>query len=232
MRTLARLATLVSIFLGCAPSPGGGTESASSEATLAGSTATSTGTTASPTTGGGAGLRPCEGSEPILQLGADAPSGFERCASGMIHRVEKVTCEVPQAASNCVDNSDGGACMSNVDCGDPFGQCIQVNGANITCNCVFGCQTDADCTPGQICVCGGVLDGFPATTCLPAKCASDASCADGALCAFSQVPSLGDFTACQTPEDQCDSADDCPNGQTCLFIPDASRWQCAPLPEF
>ncbi|HRI07581.1 MAG TPA: hypothetical protein PKW35_07175 [Nannocystaceae bacterium] len=198
-----------------------------------GDDAVSTGTSTGGSSTTAAAVAPCEDPQPIMQAYTDppAPSGFVRCASGMIHREAAVECAVPQVPSTCVDNGDGGPCMTNAECPGTYGQCVQVNTVNITCNCVNGCERDEDCPSGQICRCAG--EGLGAyATCIPAACADDAACGEG-LCAFAWFADQGvSASACQTPGDLCESSAACDAGKSeyCAYSGSSQRWECSPAP--
>jgi len=108
---------------------------------------------------------------------------------------------------------DGGptGCSSDSDCTNhPNGYCSQFDpagGLPPGCSCYYGCQTDADCGTGQVCLCGN-----PVGQCVPASCTSDADCGTGLLCTMSAplgtCPSAPPF-ACRTPSDACAGPKDC-----------------------
>ncbi len=157
------------------------------------------------------------------------PSGFERCENGILHRAEKLECEVPQTPSSCLDNILGG-CKDDSECVEkPFGSCQQdmVFGgfAEGSCSCVYGCATDDDCDPGQICRCAGDSLGLY-TECIAAGCTVDSDCPPGEICGLSpDICAPGGFlTACTTPADTCDNNDECTQ-PGCTFNLD--KWDCA-----
>lgn len=157
------------------------------------------------------------------------PSGFERCNDGILHRKDKLACDVPATPDSCMDNMLGG-CSSAADCTDkPNGSCQQdmIFGGFTegTCSCVYGCATDDDCGQGQICRCAGEGLGLY-TECIEAGCTQDSDCPDGELCGLSpDICAPGGFlTACTTPEDLCDGDGACAN-PPCNFQKD--HWECA-----
>ena len=157
------------------------------------------------------------------------PSGFERCENGILHRAEKLECEVPQTPSSCLDNILGG-CKADADCVEkPFGSCQQdmIFGgfAEGSCSCVYGCATDDDCDAGQICRCAGDSLGLY-TQCIAAGCTVDSDCPPGEICGLSpDICAPGGFlTACTTPADTCDNNDQC-TLPGCTFNLD--HWDCA-----
>ena len=156
------------------------------------------------------------------------PSGFERCENGILHRAEKLECEVPQTPSSCLDNMLGG-CTADADCVEqPFGSCQQdmIFGGFTegSCSCVYGCATDDDCDPGQICRCAGDSLGLY-TQCIAAGCTIDSDCPPGEICGLSpDICAPGGFlTACTTPADTCDDNDECMQ-PGCTFSLD--HWAC------
>jgi len=220
---------------GTAGSTSEGTTSAgsTSEGTSEGSTSegsTSEGSTTEETTG----LTPinCEGSEPIPQAHVEpsAPSGFERCEDGTIHRVLPVDCLAPATPSTCMDSS-GGGCQSDADCvAFPHGAChqdVSFGGAleGGTCSCVYGCVSDSDCGAGEICRCAGDGLGWY-TECVQGGCVEDSECGEF-LCALSPdtCEPGGFLTACHGPTDECYGNDTC--GDQCVFQASPEpKWVC------
>ena len=95
--------------------------------------------------------------------------------------------------------------------------------------CSGGCETDAGCGEGQVCVCEGAEPGL----CLTAACEGPDSCETG-RCARSRWDDGCDLVEgvyCETPEDTCSLNSDCPEnmcgvrsleeGWTC------QSWECA-----
>jgi hypothetical protein len=80
--------------------------------------------------------------------------------------------------------------------------------------CIYGCETDTDCLPGEICECGEAIG-----RCVAASCTSDASCTEGELCA--PVWSGNDCEStpnwriyhyrCQSPGSECGVDAACPD---------------------
>ncbi len=129
------------------------------------------------------------------QVVGDAPSGFEQCNDGFIHRLEAVTCarRLENRCSTDEDCTQGG-----------MGRCIDDPGLGNAC--AYGCETDADCGSGQICMCADLLESNE-PQCVPAGCASDADC-DGGLCGVERVFGCGGTTydiACLTRDAECRS---------------------------
>lgn len=105
------------------------------------------------------------------------------------------------------------------------------------CDCIYGCSVDADCGPGELCVCGPDL-GSSASACVPASCSSGSDCASG-VCGLSIYDDGCRTTrriACKTSDDECNSDDDCkPNERKkptkCVFVEEEkkgqkARWAC------
>lgn len=233
---LAPLRHSILLALGVALAPGcegkGGDDDGTAGSTSEGSTSgsTSEGSTSAETTG----LTPmgCEGSEPIPQAHVDppAPSGFEICADGTIHRVLPKDCLAPATPSTCMDSS-GGGCQSDADCVEfPHGACHQdvaFGGAleGGTCSCVYGCVSDSDCGAGEICRCAGDGLGWY-TECVQGGCVADSDCG-GYLCALSPdtCEPGGFLTACHGPSDDCYGDDEC--GDKCVFESSPEpKWTC------
>ena len=200
--------------------------------TSATTSTTSTTSTTATTSAGETGAVECQSTPvPALQGFTDppVPSGFEQCENGILHRADKVACEVPQTPSSCLDNLLGG-CTSDADCIEkPFGSCQQdmVFGGFTegSCSCVYGCATDDDCEAGQICRCAGDELGLY-TQCIAAGCTVDSDCPDGEICGLSpDICAPGGFlTACTTPADLCEDNTQCTE-PGCTFNVD--HWDCA-----
>jgi hypothetical protein len=162
----------------------------------------------------------CDDPQPILQTGTDQPSGFVRCASGRIHRVEAVTCVQPTPTATCEE------CL---DCDAPMSACVTSDIGG--CFCAQGCASDADCAEDQICRCAGDDLGLYAT-CVSASCTTTAAC-DGELCAASTAACAVGISSvsCTTPQDKCVSSDDCPEFFACVdwSLDEPPAWQCEDL---
>ncbi|HYP87063.1 MAG TPA: hypothetical protein VEQ59_02905 [Polyangiaceae bacterium] len=197
-----------------------------------GSAAAGKGGTASSTAGGGAGgSAPSFGGEagaagqggaaprrPSCSSPVDNPStGMVECKEGYQHRVQAVVCadastqtqggEGGQAGASSLPRASGEECETDRDCAQfYFGHCRSFGGEP-SAHCESGCAEDSDCGTGSICVCSG-----EGGVCQKSNCATDGDCADGYLCAsFEQGCGEPGF-ACQSPEDECTSNDDCELG--------------------
>ncbi|WAS91993.1 ferritin-like domain-containing protein [Nannocystis punicea] len=156
------------------------------------------------------------------------PSGWVKCGDKLPHRVEAEVCLVPAPPSSC--DLMNQPCQTNDDCTEfPFGSCEKFTVGFEACGCSYGCETDADCEPGNVCRCAGDVLG-PATRCVPSECTSDADCGDQ-VCQFSQsqgydCPIEVVNGACTTPNDLCDT--DPPCGDTpCAYNTDIDQWECS-----
>ncbi len=144
---------------------------------------------------------------------ATLPGGIERCANYLEHRVAPASCPsllpIPDVLPGLEGLVDAGAipdveCIRDADCTEKaYGHCID-DFSGPYCN--YGCVTDADCGPQQLCRCDW-YGGY----CVKAQCRTDADCGDGYLCAKSEGCE-GEF-ACQTSGDQCAVSSDCPPEQ-------------------
>lgn len=190
------------------------------------SSTTSTDGTAS-TSGPGAppiGPPTCDDPQPLLQYDG-SPSGFVRCSSGVVHRIDAVACTIPPAPAPCA-TEPGAQCTKHDDCGAPLGYC------DASCVCKTTCATDADCPDDQVCLCTGThLGGDP--TCIPALCRTDADCG-GSICAGAiedgcldggLVVELG----CHGPASECHANADCPPPGGSFVAMDPL---CSPEPQF
>jgi hypothetical protein len=188
------------------------------------------GTTHTPTSSPGTGTGTTSGTTPQAP-GSDClnPSplggGWERCENGLIHRAEQSgACSysvpraepIPQDALRRVypewDPSASelpypGACLQDSDCtARPLGHCELGGGGGIAGTyCEYGCEVDADCGDGMVCLCGE-----PAGRCVTSRCSTDADCAEGLCANFLAYPGCpSEQFACQTARDECVTDADC-----------------------
>jgi hypothetical protein len=176
----------------------------------------------------------CESPTVILQsnVGGSLPTGWEVC-DGVIHRVSIETCEAPEPTEPACSLTDEQGCLVDADCTEQaHGRCIEqadLFGEEPFCLCSYGCATDSDCDPGEICACGGQATDYPARShCIPATCTSDAGCGDGSLCMLGSGDSgcgISNSAACSTPQDTCMHDEDCPETEDCYPQADG-HWAC------
>jgi hypothetical protein len=172
----------------------------------------------------------CLNPESINQAGSFSPSGWVRCDGGFVHRQEALECEVPESTDD--------VCGSSCDCSAyAYGTCTQT--FDESCECTPGCKTDADCSPGSICVCGGVLSTTTVTRCVPSNCTTSSDCGPG-LCGISEFGDNCGFyynAGCAGPDDECHidsdcSVEDCPNpfgtAEQYECMPSDAGFVCAP----
>lgn len=177
-------------------------------------------------------LLDCADPVDILQTDGETPSGLVRCADGLIHRAQAVTCVTPMAATNCLEPFDGSECTSDADCVEHgFGTCMESILCGFTagpCGCVYGCESDADCDAGQVCLCAA--EGVSARSrCVAAGCTTDDDCG-GAACTAStdsiDAPAVAQF-ACHGADDACCSDAACEPGAECRFgVSTPGEWAC------
>ncbi len=178
--------------------------------------------------GTGSARGDCYNETPIMP-GYD--TGFYRCDQGFEHRKEVRECPsfLPRAEPQ-PDIGAGGAttneCTYDTDCPGPLGYCVTEYwqpSPEAQHVCRTGCISDSDCQPGTICHCGD-----PVGTCVATEgpngstgCTSDADCEGNLKCAYVPEYSCGSSIhfACQTPNDECDSSEDCtgPGGGSCAL---------------
>lgn len=124
-------------------------------------------------------------------------------------------------------------CTTDAECG-VGNHCAEDSFCLGSCGCApTGCSTDDDCEAGFACRCGE-LQG----TCIPASCRSDADCPDDRLCletrstycaiGFEYETAFG--LACQSPEDECLTDNECVGGDVCQGRPGTPR-RCEALEE-
>lgn len=169
----------------------------------------------------GCGLDACADPAVLLQVDGKTPSGLVRCADGTIHREAAVACVMPQAVGSCVDGP-ADDCKTDADCVEhAFGTCVETFFCGFTaeaCGCVYGCETDADCGDGEVCLCAA--EGVSTRSrCVSAGCTVDADCG-GSACAVSTDPFDSPAIStlqCHAEGDACCGDGDCELGAECRF---------------
>jgi hypothetical protein len=172
----------------------------------------------------------CANPKPLIEGGVN--TGFEECQGGAIHRPAIHACggAMPRPDHECKGTTDG--CRRDADCKGPHEYCGYGGSARgLACTCVAGCQADADCGAGQVCLCEGNAESrSPTGRCVKAACQRDADCASGPCLATptsaltnEQYASLA--FACQSPQDECATDADCPSH---LCVLTAGKRSCQP----
>lgn len=163
---------------------------------------------------------PCGGgtSTPILDK-AGAPTGFETCADGSIHRASVQPADPTIATASCGGTENYQTCTSDSECTDRVnGKCItgvMVDGPETYCGCVYSCASDADCGVDEACIPAAVADnGGGYSSCQPASCHSDVDCASGecGLSAWDNGCGTQLQLSCRSAADTCRTSGDCPTG--------------------
>jgi hypothetical protein len=155
----------------------------------------------------------CGKSTPVVISGQD--SGVARCSTGLRHRQQAVACPslLPRKDSHLrqrapelfsLSSSVGATlpCLKDQDCSARLhGHCELTHPGHFT-YCAYGCESDADCSTNELCLCGD-----PIGQCVPASCRTDADCDPPFLCADYEPigAECGDHDAfaCQTSRDEC-----------------------------
>jgi hypothetical protein len=145
--------------------------------------------------------------------GLDVATGFETCAEGYSHRVEKRACGSPSdhdealpRVAEYVDCFGADRTPDSSKCSQfAYGYCYAPQAAT----CVSGCVTDEDCGSAMMCVCGHP-ESPTGGVCQPATCSTDAECGSNSLCASYQGSCSGAGFSCQSAQDECFAASDCP----------------------
>jgi hypothetical protein len=142
--------------------------------------------------------------------------GLTRCREGYRYRAEAQTCDHRADEGSGDGGASGVGGASSTDCGKCDGEhefCRASSGPPETAICTRGCLSDDECAENAFCLCNGTQGGF----CVHAACRGDADCADGYHCAELESPCAEDVGAfaCQSPEDECLTSEDC-NGGTCM----------------
>lgn len=140
-------------------------------------------------------------------------AGFVSCMNGPIHRVAALECanNLPTEPVTC-----GVAPNPQYVCdGSKREHCATAGlGAPVPNTCEVGCAVDADCSAGQLCLCGAQTG-----VCVAAACTVDADCGDGYFCRRVQTElpcgAVVHFQ-CELPSDTCGASVTCGvTGQRC-----------------
>jgi hypothetical protein len=163
-------------------------------------------------------------------LAGPAGASGGQAPEGVHHRPPSVTCEpfTPREGSRIGPiDWDGGLwgyeCAFDADCTErPHGYCYTYEDvATSYSTCRYGCVSDVDCDPGQVCDCGWI-----ANECVRAGCVTDAECGAGLCLRTSYNDGCGHRTVyqCQTALDACARDADCDGHQVCAW--DGTRHAC------
>lgn len=175
------------------------------------------------------GVVACAGgaSTPIL-LASGAPSGFERCDDGTVHRVSAQVTDPAHSRPACDGTESLPLCAADAECTDgPNGRCEQlVLEFDPTCRCVYSCASDADCGADEACMpveaAGALWPRAEANArCIPAMCRADADCASG-VCGLGRYAGgcQVDYTlSCRSEADECRLDSECPYGACAAVAP-------------
>lgn len=114
--------------------------------------------------------------------------------------------------------STGDECATGADCTErEHGYCALTVGQILQPYCAYGCETDSDCAPTELCECGPDVG-----TCRPAECRSSSDC-DGARCLrIVEQDNCSDgfgprtYYKCESKADSCVTDSDCVEPKVCL----------------
>jgi hypothetical protein len=217
---------------GISGASGAGGAGAASGSGAAGSALSS----APPSNGGAAGSE-LGGDDDVFVRGCPLPKrrdvAVEECSDGVLHRTGPALCssELPRADDPFLVSvtsqylARGGdpaviECQRDTDCtARPHGYC-ELESWQTRCN--YGCQRDEECGERRICSCAR-----PVGVCVEARCSSDASCPAGSACTqWSDDNCNGYGFSCETRDDECRTARECPDGYSCTQV--GARRACTP----
>jgi hypothetical protein len=167
----------------------------------------------------------------------DPKTGLATCKEGAVHRPMALACGATRGASDAnipapLPRADG-----SVTCNDDPAVCAQFQNGYcgltpglIVATCRSGCETDADCGSGSVCICDD-SNSPTGGTCHGASCRTDADCGTDGLCA-QQYDRCGTITSfsCLTSSDECASAQDCP-GAACVIDESGEHRECSTAPQ-
>ena len=159
---------------------------------------------------GSANRFPCGRPTPLLDGFA---TGFVRCDDDSIRREAAMECPslLPREPAPDYEPSFD-SCSRDEECTSaPNGHCSRYPAFPGPLTCQYGCLSDSDCGPDQVCECG-----IPVGKCVSASCLEDAECEPGFHCATADsTAGCGNLVyACQTPSDECSMT--CASGRCML----------------
>ncbi len=235
MSSIASLRSALWLGLGLAACSGGkGATSTPASTDPSGSTFTTgfdtADTSTTPTTGFDNQAGVCDNPVALTQ-DSDAgpvPSGYVRCANGVVHRESAVAAEfVTGATGTCPGATYKGGCAT--DCTDqPNGFCNAVHVDADYCRCEYACTDDSDCGAGQVCHPNGAQ-----TECITAYCTTDADCGAPMLCQrqthYDVCSQRYYIQACQSSDDECRADRDCVDqglGDECHYSRTGGNYIC------
>jgi hypothetical protein len=160
----------------------------------------------------------------------DQGNGLVECES-FRHRQAALKCASHVPRPEPFPNPEmRGPCKFDADCTEkPYGYCGsggQIGGSW----CYYGCVSDSECGPKQLCECAE-----PVGRCVAADCVTDADCPSGFMCKFHDASGgCGDYAfTCQSAADTCGGDSDCASASAqtpyCLYSPEKRGFQCAGL---
>jgi hypothetical protein len=241
----AAVAVVVGVFTACGDvehvsnpgTAGNGTGGSGGSGAEGGDEGGGKGSTSGATSTGGSGGGVPQG---CMSARPYAP-GIEACDGEFVHRKAVAACPLPERLADGGSGGQGGAptdfvCDSDDDCFDRAnGYCIQtVSVPSPRVECVYACETDADCGEAEVCSCGtmrrhpSIASTVTLGRCVKSTCATDDDCSGGALCIATLSRQCGDTWPgpfhCQTPADECRGGVDCGLAGLCHYFTD--RFSC------
>lgn len=162
--------------------------------------------------------------------------GLSGATSAMASTGDEPSSQTPPVCSteiegrSCQGPGDASFCLRDADCTDgPSGRCLQKFGMiGSYCDCEYACATDAECSGGEVCVCGPDLGADKHSTCVPSECEDGSECESGScqLSVYYNGCAEKLQMMCRTGDDQCADDTDCPEGETCAYDGAALAWTC------
>lgn len=167
-----------------------------------------------------------------LGLGAGPAVASPRGEAATLAVAPVCATDIPGHACHFGD-PDASTCQYDADCTDgPNGRCIQGFGmVGWYCGCEYACATDADCSPGEACVCGESLGLGAHSACVSADCQDGSECVSG-QCELSVYDNgCGEelTLACRSSVDACSDDADCPVDEVCAYDGSVGAWTCQGL---
>jgi hypothetical protein len=180
----------------------------------------------------------CEEPVPINDPLTGNSMGYVLCSDGSINRVGDETQNINVELSSCPMGDHAYLdkfCQQDSDCVDGSnGRCEYTSElyAQATCDCVYLCESDADCAAGHVCLPTSLADvSQKRPVCVRAGCERGDECASGEcgiLVAEDSCGKIYSWVGCRTESDECRARIHCHESSDIECFPHEvdGEWKC------